>query len=60
MDIYLIGALLMILAWAGVIVTTEAPGWTHLLLTFGLALLIWRIVARGTARTSTNRKEKAP
>ena len=58
MDIYLIGALLMILTWAGIIVTTEAAGWTHLLLTFGLAILIWRIVARGTVRASTEKNDK--
>ena len=48
MDVYLIAAVVILLAWAGITVTTEAPGWIHLLLTGGVFLLIWRIVVRGT------------
>lgn len=48
MDLYIVGAVAMLVAWAALVVTTEAPGWVHLLLTFGMFLLIWRIVARGT------------
>ncbi len=33
--------------------TTEAPGFVHLLLTAGVFLLIWRIVIRGTRAQST-------
>jgi hypothetical protein len=48
MDRYIAAALVMLVLWAGVTFTTEAPGWIHLLLTGGLFLLIWRIVARDT------------
>ena len=48
MDRYIAAALIMLVVWAGVTFTTEAPGWIHLLLTGGVFLLIWRIVARGT------------
>ncbi|MEO7363690.1 MAG: hypothetical protein ABI120_25390 [Gemmatimonadaceae bacterium] len=48
MDLYIVGAVAMLVAWAALVVTTDAPGWVHLLLTFGMFLLIWRIVARGT------------
>lgn len=48
MDVYVIAAIVMLLAWAGITFTTDAPGWIHLLLTGGVFMLIWRIVARGT------------
>ena len=48
MDRYLIAGLLMLLVWAGVTFTSEAPGWVHLLLTAGVFVVIWRIVVRGT------------
>jgi hypothetical protein len=48
MDTYIIAAIVMLLAWAGLTFFTEAPGAVHLLLTGGVFLLIWRIVARGT------------
>ncbi|MEO7362799.1 MAG: hypothetical protein ABI120_20880 [Gemmatimonadaceae bacterium] len=48
MDIYIAGAVALLLAWLGLITTTDAPGWVHLLLTGGMFLLIWRIVVRGT------------
>ena len=48
MDRYIIAALVMLVVWAGVTVTTDAPGAIHLLLTAGMFLLIWRIVARDT------------
>jgi len=48
MDLYLIAAIVMLVAWGGVTFTTDAPGWIHLLLTGGVFLLIWRIVARDT------------
>ena len=48
MDVYLIAAVVMLVAWAGVTFTTDAPGWIHLLLTGGVFLLIWRIVRRDT------------
>ena len=57
MDIWIVGAVALLVAWVGLVVTTEAAGWVHMLLTGGLFLLIWRIVARGTPsgpRSSTS------
>jgi hypothetical protein len=48
MDAYLIAGIVMLLAWGGVTYSTDAPGWIHLLLTGGVFLIIWRIVARDT------------
>jgi hypothetical protein len=48
MDLTLIGGLLMLVVWAGLTVTTDAPGVVHLLLTGGVFVVIWRIVRRGT------------
>jgi hypothetical protein len=48
MDLSLIAGVVMLLVWGGLTLTTEAPGWVHLLLTAGVFLIIWRIVARGT------------
>jgi uncharacterized membrane protein len=48
MDIGLVAAILMLVAWAVVTFTTEAPGWVHILLTVGVFLLIYRIVIIGT------------
>ena len=48
MDLTLFAAIAILLAWGGLTVTTEAPGWVHLLLTAGVFLLIWRIVVRDT------------
>ncbi|MBL0169111.1 MAG: hypothetical protein IPP90_00070 [Gemmatimonadaceae bacterium] len=56
MDRYIIAALVMLIVWAGVTFTTEAPGAIHLLLTGGVFLLIWRIVARGTPASGTSGK----
>jgi hypothetical protein len=46
MDPGLIVAVIMLVVWAVLTVTTEAPGYVHLLLTIGFFLLFWRIVAR--------------
>ncbi len=43
MDLGLIAAVVMLIVWAVVTFTTEAPGYIHLLLTLGVFLLIWRI-----------------
>jgi hypothetical protein len=48
MDLPLIAGIVMLVAWAAITVTTEAPGYVHLLLTAGVFIIIWRIVARGT------------
>ncbi|MEP6904858.1 MAG: hypothetical protein ABI875_02170 [Gemmatimonadales bacterium] len=54
MDIGIIGAVLMLLVWAYLTFTNEAPGYVHLLLTLGVFLLIWRITVVG------NRKAQPP
>jgi hypothetical protein len=48
MDFYLLAGIAMLLAWGGITYTTDAPGWIHLMLTGGVFLVIWRIVARDT------------
>ncbi len=48
MDAWIIAAVVMLLAWAGLTFASDAPGWVHLLLTAGVFVLIWRIVVRGT------------
>lgn len=46
MDIWMIAAIAMLVVWAIGTFAFAGPGWIHLLLTVGLSLLIWRIVAR--------------
>lgn len=46
MDVWMIAAIAMLVMWAVGTFAFAAPGWIHLLLTVGLSLLIWRIVAR--------------
>ncbi len=49
MDIGIVIAVVMLALWAVLtFIVNDAPGITHALLTFGLALLIWRIVKRGS------------
>jgi len=54
MDLWLIGAVAMLIVWAYLTFTTAAPGYVHLLLTLGVFLLIWRITVIGS------RKAKSP
>ena len=48
MDLGIIAAVAMLVVWAVGTFFFEAPGWLHGLLTVGVFLLVWRIVARGT------------
>lgn len=48
MDLGILAALAMLVAWAAGTLLLDAPGWLHGLLTLGVFLLVWRIVARGT------------
>ena len=48
MDLGVIGALALLLVWAVAALVLEGPGWVHLLLTIGVSLLIFRIVARSS------------
>lgn len=45
MDLGIIAAIAMLVLWAVGALITGAPGWINLLLTLGVFLLIWRIVA---------------
>ena len=38
----------MLVVWALGALVYDGPGWVHLLLTVGVTLLIWRVVARST------------
>ena len=46
----IIGALVLLLIWAIAALVIEGPGWVHLLLTVGVSLLIYSIVARSSTR----------
>jgi hypothetical protein len=50
MDFGIIAAVIMLIAWAVITFTTDAPGYVHLLLTIGVFLLFWRITERGSKR----------
>lgn len=60
MDLVLAGAVLMLVLWVVLVLTTQAAGWVHLLLTFGMFLLIWRIVVRGTPGGPTKSSTPEP
>lgn len=48
MDIGIIIGVIMLVIWAAfVFIVNNAPGFVHLLLTLGIFIVIWRIVARG-------------
>ncbi|HVZ78977.1 MAG TPA: hypothetical protein VG818_13425 [Gemmatimonadaceae bacterium] len=49
MDLGILAAVAMLVIWAVVALGFSGPGWIHALLTVGVALLIWRIVVRGSA-----------
>jgi hypothetical protein len=49
MDLGIIAAVAMLVIWAIGALFMEGPGWIHLLLTLGVSLLIYRIVARGSS-----------
>ncbi|HEY5547397.1 MAG TPA: hypothetical protein VIK50_15190 [Gemmatimonadaceae bacterium] len=46
MDIGLLAAIVMLLLWVAGVFFLDAPGWINLLLSVGVFLLVWRIVAR--------------
>ena len=50
MDIGIVAAVIMLVVWAVLTLTTEAPGYVHLLLTIGFFVLFWRIAARGSGK----------
>lgn len=48
MDVGIVAGIAMLAVWGWLTFTTTAPGWVHLLLTLGVTVIIWRIVARGS------------
>ena len=46
MDIGIIAAVVMLVVWAALTFTNNAPGYVHLLLTIGVFLLYWRVIVR--------------
>ena len=60
MDFSLLAGIVMLLAWGVTTYTTDAPGWIHLLLTGGVFLIIWRIVARDTPAGPDQKREPRP
>ena len=57
MDVGVITAVAMVVVWAVWALGYNGPGWVHLLLTFGVTLLIYRVVLRGT-RVDNGRDRK--
>jgi uncharacterized membrane protein len=58
MDLGIVAALALLLIWAIAALLMEGPGWVHLLLTVGVSLLIYRIVARGSSKESVTKAPK--
>ena len=50
MDLGIIAAIAMLAVWAVGTFAFDAPGWIHGLLSVGVFLLIWRVVARSTGK----------
>ncbi|MDB4883405.1 MAG: hypothetical protein JWL95_2171 [Gemmatimonadetes bacterium] len=48
MDVGIVAAIVVLLAWAIGALVMQGPGWIHLLLTIGVSLLIYRIVIRSS------------
>lgn len=53
MDIGILAAIAMLAVWAYAALVVQGPGWVHLLLTLGVSLLIYRIVARNAPANDT-------
>jgi hypothetical protein len=51
MDLGILIAVAMLAVWGIATAFFEAPGWVHLLLTFGVFLLVWRVVAKNTPKS---------
>lgn len=56
MDVRILGALALLVIWAVAALVYEGPGWVHLLLTIGVSLLVYGVVARGSARDDAGRR----
>ena len=51
MDLGMLAAIAMLVIWVIAALVMQGPGWVHLLLTVGVALLIYRIVARDSKKS---------
>ncbi|HEV7992297.1 MAG TPA: DUF5670 family protein [Gemmatimonadaceae bacterium] len=49
MDLGIVGAIVLLIVWAVGALVIQGPGYIHLLLTIGVSLLIYRIVARSAS-----------
>ena len=54
----MIAAIAMLVVWAVGTFALAGPGWLHLLLTVGVSVLIWRIVARATPDERSPRERR--
>jgi len=61
MDLGIVAGIMLVVIWAISTFVFSGPGWVNLLLTLGVTILIWRIVARGTkggdAKSSTEDRQ---
>jgi hypothetical protein len=48
MDLGIVAGIVLLVVWAISTFMFNGPGWVNLLLTLGVTIIIWRIVARGT------------
>jgi hypothetical protein len=48
MDLGIVAGIVLLAIWAIGVFIFSGPGWLNLLLTLGVTILVWRIVARGT------------
>lgn len=46
MDPGIVAAVVMLIVWAVVTLSGDAPGYVHLLLTIGLFILFWRVIVK--------------
>jgi uncharacterized membrane protein len=58
MDLGIVVGILMLVIWAVVALGYSGPGWIHLLLTFGVSLIVWRIIVRGDRRHPKPKSEQ--
>jgi hypothetical protein len=58
MDVGLLAGILLLVLWVVGTFFLDAPGWITLALSAGMFLVIWRIVARTSAKSTTSRGSK--
>jgi hypothetical protein len=54
MNLGIISAIVLLIVWAVGALVIQGPGYIHLLLTIGVSLLIYSIVARSAASSEKN------